>query len=136
MNIKKFNTKVKEVEIPEGTSLIDYAKQTKGVYINLLNLCGRSPATGKYEFRYMLSNKNLEGEKVQIIHQGRDLTVNVIYSCLGTDYKDKKQYREEFKKAVDQLVKDYKNQERVEAHIAGENYSLHDLRNKGLLDGQ
>ena len=52
-------TKTKEVEIPEGVSLMDYAKQTKGVYVNLLNLCGRSPATGKFEFRYMLSNKNL-----------------------------------------------------------------------------
>ena len=94
-------TKTKEVEIPEGMSLMDYAKQTKGIYINLTNLCGRSPATGKYEFRYMLSNKSLCGEKVKIINAGEELNATVIYSCLGTDYRDKKQYREEFKKAIE-----------------------------------
>lgn len=127
-------TKTKEINIPENMSLMDYAKQTKGVYVNVLNLCGRSPATGKYEFRYMLSNKNLYGEKVKIVHQGRDIDATVIYSCLGTDYRDKKQYREEFKKAVDDLIKDYKTQERIDAHISGENYSLEELRKKGLLD--
>jgi len=127
-------TKTREVDIPEGMSLIDYAKQTKGVYINLLNLCGRSPASGRYEFRYMLSNKSLYGEKVKIVTAGQELDATVLYSCLGTDYRDKKQYREEFKKAVDELIKDYKTQERIDAHISSENYSLEELRKKGLLD--
>ena len=129
-------TKTKEVDIPEGVSLMDYAKQTKGVYVNLLNLCGRSPATGKFEFRYMLSNKNLTGEKVKFIQNGEDIDATVIYSCLGTDYRDKKQYRTEFKNAVDQLVKDFKNQEKIDRHIKDENYSLQDLRAKGLLGDQ
>lgn len=126
-------TKTKEVEIPEGVSLMDYAKQTKGVYVNLLNLCGRSPATGKFEFRYMLSNKNLTGEKVKFVQGDETIDATVIYSCLGTDYRDKKQYRTEFKNAVDQLVKDFKNQEKIDRHIKDENYSLQDLRAKGLL---
>jgi len=126
-------TKTKEVEIPEGVSLMDYAKQTKGIYVNLLNLCGRSPATGKFEFRYMLSNKNLTGEKVKFVQAGESIDATVIYSCLGTDYRDKKQYRKEFKQAVDQLVKDFKTQEKIDRHIKDENYSLQDLRAKGLL---
>lgn len=127
-------TKTREVEIPEEMSLMDYAKQTKGIYINLLNLCGRSPTSGKYEFRYMLSNKSLYGEKVKIVNAGQELDATVLYSCLGTDYRDKKQYREEFKKAVDELVKDFRTQERIDAHISSENYSLEELRKKGLLD--
>jgi hypothetical protein len=126
-------TKTKEVDIPEGVSLMDYAKQTKGIYVNLLNLCGRSPATGKFEFRYMLSNKNLTGEKVKFVQGSDTIDATVIYSCLGTDYRDKKQYRTEFKNAVDQLVKDFKNQEKIDRHIKDENYSLQDLRAKGLL---
>mgnify|MGYP000294437623 CR=1 FL=1 len=125
-------TKTKEVEIPANMSLMEYAQNTKGIYVNLLNLCGRSPA-GKYEFRYMLSNKNLLGEKVKFQMGAEETEASVIYSCLGTDYKNQKKYRREFKEAVDQLVKDYKNQERVEAHLATENYTLAEMRKKGLI---
>ena len=41
--------------------------------------------------------------------------------------------KKEFKEALDKLVKDYKTQERLDAHIAGENVDLKQMRKKGLL---
>ena len=127
------SSKVKEIDIPQNMSLMEYAQANKGVFVNLLNLCGKNPITGKYEGRYILSNKNLTGEKVKFEQAGQSIDATVIYSCLGTDYKNQKQYRKEFKEALDNLVKDYKTQERLDAHIAGENVDLKQLRKKGLL---
>ena len=128
------STSTKIVDIPENVSLIEYAQNTKGLYINLLNLCGKNPVTGKYECRYIITNKSLMGEKVKFEQAGQSIDATVVFSCLGTDYKTQKRFRRDFKKMVDQIAESYQKQERLDMHISGEHVDLKEMRKKGLLD--
>lgn len=102
-------------------SLMEYAQRTKGVYVNLLNLCGYNEKTKNYETMYILSNVNLTGEKVSFNNGGEPMQATVIYSCLGVDYKASKKYRNEWKKARDGLIEDYKKQSKLDLHISTHN---------------
>lgn len=102
-------------------SLMEYAQRTKGVYVNLLNLCGYNEKTKNYETMYILSNVNLTGEKVSFNNGGESMQATVIYSCLGVDYKASKKYRNEWKKARDGLIEDYKKQSKLDLHISTHN---------------
>lgn len=102
-------------------SLMEYAQRTKGVYVNLLNLCGYNEKTKNYETMYILSNVNLTGEKVSFNNGGEPMQATVIYSCLGADYKASKKYRNEWKKARDGLIEDYKKQSKLDLHISTHN---------------
>ena len=118
--MQKNKIKIAEDSLP-GESLMSYAQRTKGVFVNLLNLCGYNEITKNYETMYILSNVNLTGEKVSFSKNGETIQATVIYSCLGTDYKASKKYRNEWKKARDNLIKDYKNQVKLDLHISTHN---------------
>lgn len=118
--MQKAQVKVVDDAAP-NESLMSYAQRTPGVFVNLLNLCGYNEITKKHETMYVLSNVNLIGEKVQFNSGKEQVQATVIYSCLGTDYKASKKYRNEWKKARDQLIEDYKSQTKLDMHISTHN---------------
>lgn len=116
-------TQVKVVDdASPNESLMEYAWNHKGIYVNLLNMCGYNEKTHNYETMYILSNVNLLGEKVSFNGKNQEpMQATVIYSCLGTDYKASKKYRNEWKKERDKLIEDYKSQMKLDMHISTHN---------------
>jgi len=108
-------------DIKPNESLMDFAQRTKGVFVNLLNMCGYNEKTGNYETMYVLSDSNLTGEKVRFQNGGQEIDAIVLYSVLGIDYKMGKRYRNEWKKHRDKIIADYKTQTKLDMHISSHN---------------
>lgn len=94
--------KTKEVDIPEGVSMFDWAQTQDGVWLNLKNTCRRNPHTGEYETQYECSMAPLKE--------------GVIFSCLATEYRDRQEVRDEWQNLRLQLIQHFK--EDVEARAS------------------
>ena len=93
--------KTKEVTIPDGVSMFDWAQTREGIWLNLKNTCRKNPQTGEYETQYECSTQPLKE--------------GVVFSCLATEYRDRQEVRDEWRNLRKQLIDYFK--ENVETNL-------------------
>lgn len=126
--------KVIDLKDTKFTSEQEWAENTNGIYMNMLNGIRWDPIDNKFKMAPIkYSDVPLEGEKLKFAG-GQEFTV--IYSCLGVEYKNKKEVRDTWWAKAEQLKKDYIEQTKLEAHIATNNTDLKKLRQEGALKDQ
>lgn len=115
---------VQNIDMPHNISYMEYAQMTKGIYMNLMSGCRYNEITGEYETIYLISKGGpLFGQNVKT----PDGDYTCVYSCLGTSYRDDPSVRAEWKKAREDLIKDYQDQVALEKHIKTNNIDLKKL---------
>ena len=115
----------------EHVSAQSYAESTKGIWMNMLNAISFNEVDHKYHMPpVQYSDVNLEGEKIKFA-SGQEFTV--IYSCLASEYKNKKEVYDEWWTKAKELKKAYEEQRKLDAHIASNNTNLKKLRAEGQL---
>ena len=115
----------------EYLSAQSYAEATKGIWMNMLNAISFNEVDHKYHMPpVQYSDVNLEGEKIKFA-SGQEFTV--IYSCLASEYKNKKEVYDTWWNKAKELKQAYEEQRKLDAHIASNNTSLKKLRSEGQL---
>ena len=115
----------------EHISAQSYAEATKGIWMNMLNAISFNEVDHKYHMPpVQYSDVNLEGEKIKFA-SGQEFTV--IYSCLASEYKNKKEVYNKWWEKAKELKQAYIEQRKLDAHIASNNTSLKKLRAEGQL---
>ena len=115
----------------EHISAQSYAEATKGIWMNMLNAISFNEVDHKYHMPpVQYSDVNLEGEKIKFA-SGQEFTV--IYSCLASEYKNKKEVYDKWWTKAKELKEAYIEQRKLDAHIASTNTSLKKLRAEGQL---
>lgn len=126
------STKVIDLDNTEFKSIQQYAENTKGVWMNMLNAVAYNPTDNKYHFPPIkYSDVNLEGEKIKFA-SGQEFTV--IFSCLASEFANKKKVKDAWWKKAKELVEAYKEQIKLDSYIASNNVDLKKLRKEGLLE--
>lgn len=125
-------SKVIDLDQTEFKSIQQYAENTKGVWMNMLNAVAYNPTDNKYHFPPIkYSDVNLEGEKIKF-SSGQEFTV--IFSCLASEFAHKKEVKDAWWNKAKELVKAYKEQAKLDSYIASNNVDLKKLRKIGALD--
>lgn len=125
-------TKVIDLDKTDFKSEQQFAENTKGVWMNMLNAVAYNEIDNKYHFPPIkYSDVNLEGEKIKFA-SGQEFTV--IFSCLASEYANKKEVKDAWWNKANELVKAYKEQNKLDAYIATNNIDLKKLRKEGKLD--
>lgn len=123
----------KNMELDEQyASSQQWAENTKGIYMNMLNGVAFDQVDQKYHMLpIQYSDVNMEGEKVRF-NDNREFMV--IYSCLATEYAHKEEIRNEWWAKARALVEDYKKAQQVEDYINSNNgIDLKRMRQDGTL---
>lgn len=123
--VEKITTRKKDID--QNVSFMEYAQMTKGVYVNLMNGCKYNETTGNYETMYLITEGGPLFGKTIKTPEGE---FTCIYSCLGTSYRDDPDIRQAWKEARDGLIKDYKDQVALDAHIKTHNIDLKKINNR------
>lgn len=111
-----------------------WAEATPGVFMNMLAGVRYDTLTNKYVMApIQYSTVNLEGEKIKF-NGGQELIV--VFSCLASEYANKKEVYKKWWDAAESLIKSYKDQKQLEAYIATNNTDLKKLRKEGLLQNE
>ena len=109
----------------------EWAIHTPGIWMNLLGGIRFDPVTNKYTIAPIkYSTVNLEGEKIKFA-SGQEY--QVIFSCLASEYANKRDVYDAWWKKVEELKEAYKQQKQVESYIKENNVDMNDLRDKGDL---
>ena len=128
------DTKKVDLTNTDYNSEQDWAEHTKGVYMNLLSGCRYDPIDHKYKIAPIkYSTTPLEGEKIKFANNQEFI---VLFSCLADEYHNKKEVYDKWWEKTNELVDAYKEQMKLEAHIASNNTDLKKLRKEGLLEDQ
>lgn len=118
----------------EFASEQQWAENTKGIFMNMLAGVRWDPVDNKYKMAPIkYSDVNLEGEKIKF-SSGQEFTV--VFSCLASDYANKKEVKDLWWEKANELVSSYKEQKKLEAHITSNNTDLKRLRKEGVLKDQ
>jgi hypothetical protein len=126
------STKVIDLKDTEFTSSQEFAENTTGIYMNMLGGVRYDEVTGKYMMAPIkYSDADLTGEKIRF---SNGIELQVIFSCLAKEYKNKKEVYNQWWDKAENLVKMYKQQKQIEAHVKSENIDLKKLRDDGELD--
>jgi hypothetical protein len=124
-------TKIIDLTNTEFSSEQEYAENTPGVFMNLLGGCYYDPVTNKYKLPPIkYSSVSLLGEKIRF-NNNQEFTV--LFSCLGVEYKHKKEVYNKWWEEARKLVDAYKEQVKIDEHIRTNNTDLKKLRREGLL---
>ena len=108
-----------------------YAETKTGTWMNMLNAISFNETDHKYHMPpIQYSDVNLEGEKIKFA-SGQEFTV--IFSCLASEYKNKKEVYDLWWKKANELKAAYQEQVKLDAHIASTNTDLKKLRKEGQL---
>ena len=125
-------TKVVDLKDSEYRSAQQYAESQNGVYMNMLGGVRYDEVTGKYimaPIKY--SDANLEGEKIKF---SNGIELQVIFSCLASEYKNKKEVYNQWWDKAEHLIQMYKEQKQIEAYVKENNIDLEKLRDEGSLE--
>jgi hypothetical protein len=125
-------TKIVDLKDTDCRSAQQYAESQNGVYMNMLGGVRYDEVSGKYilaPIKY--SDANLEGEKIRFAN---GMELQVIFSCLAKEYKNKKEVYNKWWSKAENLVKMYKEQKQIENYVKAENLDLKKLRDEGSLD--
>lgn len=115
----------------EHISAQSYAEATKGIWMNMLNAISFNETDHKYHMPpVQYSDVNLEGEKIKFA-SGQEFTV--IYSCLASEYKNKREVYDAWWNKAKELKKAYEEQRKLDSYISSTNTDLKKLRKEGLL---
>ena len=109
----------------------EWATHQNGIWMNLLGGIRFDPVRNKYvvaPIKY--STVNLEGEKVKFA-SGQEY--QVIFSCLASEYANKKEVYDKWWEKVEELKEAYKQQQQIEAYTKTNNVDIKKLRNEGNL---
>lgn len=124
----------KEIDLTksEYKTAQEYAQNTVGVYMNMLGGVRYDELTGKYimaPIKY--SDANLEGEKIRF---SNGMELQVVFSCLASDYKNKKEVYNQWWDKANEIIKMYKEQKQIENYVKENNIDLKKLKDEGSLD--
>ena len=109
----------------------NYAESKVGTWMNMLNAISFNEVDHKYHMPpIQYSDVNLEGEKIKFA-SGQEFTV--IFSCLASEYKNKKEVYDAWWNKAKELKKAYEEQIKIDSHIASHNTDLKKLRKEGQL---
>lgn len=124
-------TKIVNPSDTEYTSEQNWAENTKGVFMNMLNGVSFNTVDNKYHMMPIkYSDVNLTGEKIKFAN-GQEYTV--VFSCLASEYAHKQEVKDAWWNAAKDLIEGYKNAQKIEDHIATNNVDLKKLRSEGSL---
>lgn len=116
------------------SSAQEFAEQTKGIWMNMLNAVYYNEVDNKYHMSPIkYSDTNLTGEKIKF-SSGQELTV--VFSCLAEEFAHKKEVKDAWWKKANELVEAYKEEMKLDAHIKSNNTDLKKLRKEGALLNQ
>ena len=108
-----------------------WAEATSGIFMNMLAGVRYDTVRNKYVMApIQYSTVNLEGEKIKF-SSGQELMV--VFSCLASEYANKKEVYDKWWDAAKTLIKSYKEQKQLEAHIESNNTDLKTIDKEGLL---
>jgi hypothetical protein len=123
---------VKSVDLTETeyASELDWAAD-KGYWMNMLGGIRYDYVRQKYVMAPIkYSDVSLEGEKIRFA-SGQEF--QVIYSCLAAEYKNKQEVKDAWWERAQKVVEDFKEQQKIQAHIDSTNTDLKKLRREGAL---
>ena len=126
---------VKKVDLTDSeyTNTLDWAAD-KGYWMNMLGGVRYDQITGKYVMAPIkYSDVSLLGEKIKFA-SGQEF--QVVYSCLASEYRDKKEVNDEWWENAHKIVDGFKEQQQIAEHIASNNTDLKKLRAEGALLGK
>lgn len=123
---------VKHVDLTdtEYNSELDWAAD-KGYWMNMLGGVRYDYVRQKYimaPIKY--SDVSLLGEKIKFA-SGQEF--QVLYSCLAAEFKNKQEVKDEWWENAQKIVDNFKEQQKIQAHIDSTNTDLKKLRREGKL---
>lgn len=123
---------VKQVDLTntDYASELDWAAD-KGYWMNMLGGVRYDYITQKYVMAPIkYSDVSLEGEKIKFA-SGQEF--QVLYSCLAAEFKNKQEIKNAWWEHAQKIVDDFKEQQKIQAHIDSTNTDLKKLRREGSL---
>mgnify|MGYP003475732154 CR=1 FL=1 len=123
---------VKSVDLSETEydSELDWAAD-KGYWMNMLGGVRYDYTRQKYVMAPIkYSDVSLVGENIKFA-SGQEF--QVLYACLAAEYKNKKEVYDEWWNHAEKVVNDFKEQQKIQAHIDSTNTDLKKLRREGSL---
>jgi hypothetical protein len=123
---------VKQVDLTntDYASELDWAAD-KGYWMNMLGGVRYDYVTQKYVMAPIkYSDVSLEGEKIKFA-SGQEF--QVLYSCLAAEFKNKQEIKNAWWEHAQKIVDDFKEQQKIQAHIDSTNTDLKKLRREGSL---
>ena len=123
---------VKAIDISnQELSAQQWAETTTGIYMNMLGACYYDEKTAQYKLPPIkYSDVNLEGEKIKF---GNGVELDVMFSCLASEYKNKQEVYDLWWQKAKEIVEDYKKQLQFDDYAKSNNVSLKKLRQTGQL---
>ena len=123
---------VKAIDISnQELSAQQWAEKTTGIYMNMLGACYYDEKTAQYKLPPIkYSDVNLEGEKIKF---GNGVELDVMFSCLASEYRNKKEVYDLWWQKAREIVEDYKKQLQFDDYAKSNNVSLKKLRQTGQL---
>ena len=123
---------VKNIDLTETkyNSELDWAAD-KGYWMNMLGGVRYDYTRQKYVMAPIkYSDVSLLGENIRFA-SGQDF--QVVYSCLANEYKNKQEVKDAWWEHANKIVEDFKEQQKIQAHIDSTNTDLKKLRHDGAL---
>ena len=123
---------VKHVDLTntDYASELDWAAD-KGYWMNMLGGVRYDYVTQKYVMAPIkYSDVSLEGEKIKFA-SGQEF--QVLYSCLAAEFKNKQEIKNAWWEHAQKIVDNFKEQQKIQAHIDSTNTDLKKLRREGSL---
>lgn len=112
----------------------EYAEKTNGIYMNMLNGIRWDPIDNKFKIAPIkYSDIPLEGEKIRFANNQE---LQVIFSCLASEFANKQEVRDKWWARAEKLKKDYIEQAKLDSYLKSSNTDLRKLRSEGALKDQ